>query len=359
MPGSIYGSKPKVFISYRRSDTIAYAGRLRADLAKRFGAEQIFMDFDNIRPGEEFKGAIEKAVRSCDILIAVIGNLWLGEAGKSRLDNPEDYVRQEITAALDRGIPVVPVLVQNAPLPNTEQLPPQLQPLVRRQALEIDDRRWDFDVGLLIKSIESHSPAKSLGRAVAIGSAVLLLTLIIIGVAWKYRGDEGPPDISNKNVNLGAQQSADPELLFRPASDIQSLYDVKNSRVKFSLPLVIKNTSDQEVVIMEIKSELKPLIPSTNSIHLIGFESTLLDQEAKPLKAPINLPKGNNILSYSVVFDLNEALQNQLSSDYMQELTVKAISSDKKRYSFKVCFTVGSLSKEITEKMHSNECYEE
>jgi hypothetical protein len=357
---SFSGSKPKIFISYRRSDTIVYAGRLRADLAQRFGAEQVFMDFDNIRPGEEFKEVIERAVRSCDILIAIIGNHWFGgtDGNISRLDDPKDYVRQEIVAALDRRIPVIPILVQNAPLPKTEHLPKQLEPLLRHQALDIGDQRWDYDVGLLIKSIESYSPTKSLRRVVTISSAILLIALMILGVAWNYRGRTAAV-ITNQNATPSPQQTAGTELLFSPANDIQSLFDVEKGHVKFSLPLVVNNTSDQEIVIMEIKSELKPLITYTDPLHLIGFESTLLNQDANPLKAPIKLTKGKNILSYSVVFELNETLRNQLTSDYMQELTVKFISSDKKRFSFKICFTVGGLSEELKEKTHSNECPEE
>ncbi len=103
-----------IFISYRREDSIAYAGRLSDRLADRFGEEQIFMDIDTMKVGLDFVEQIEKAVQSCDVLIAVIGKTWVtgqDEAGHRRLDDPEDFIRVEIQAALARNIPVIPLLV--------------------------------------------------------------------------------------------------------------------------------------------------------------------------------------------------------------------------------------------------------
>src|ERR1043165_3354644 len=105
-----------IFISYRRNDSAGYAGRLFDGLSAHFGEDQIFMDIDYIEPGEDFVQAIETAVGSCEILIALIGPSWLtieNVTGR-RLDNPNDFVRLEIVAALARGIRVIPVLVQGA-----------------------------------------------------------------------------------------------------------------------------------------------------------------------------------------------------------------------------------------------------
>ena len=109
-----------IFISYRREDSIAYAGRLFDRLADCFGEERIFMDIDTMKVGLDFVEQIEEAVQSCDVLIAVIGKGWANiqdEEGHRRLDNPEDFVRVEIQAALERDIPVVPLLVGGAGMP--------------------------------------------------------------------------------------------------------------------------------------------------------------------------------------------------------------------------------------------------
>jgi hypothetical protein len=147
-----------VFISYRREDSAGHAGRLFDRISNHFGNRiKIFMDIDSIAPGEDFISVIESAVGSCDVLVAVLGRDWLNitdEAGKRRLDNPNDFVRVEIATALNRNVRVIPVLVQDATMPRQEQLPEPLAKLSRRNALELSDARWQYDVDQLIKTIE-------------------------------------------------------------------------------------------------------------------------------------------------------------------------------------------------------------
>jgi len=117
------------------------------------------MDVDSIGPGEDFINVIETAVGKCEILIAVIGRDWLtitDETGKRRLDNPEDFNRVEIAAALNRNIRVIPVLVQDAEMPRRDQLPEALAGLSRRNAIELSDARWKYDVDRLIKVIQEQ-----------------------------------------------------------------------------------------------------------------------------------------------------------------------------------------------------------
>ncbi len=87
------------------------------------------------------------------MLLAVVGRYWLTvtdeKTGKRRLDNPNDYVRIEIATALQRNIRVIPLLVNRATMPHDDELPDNLKPLARRNALEITDQRWDYDVGNL------------------------------------------------------------------------------------------------------------------------------------------------------------------------------------------------------------------
>jgi TIR domain-containing protein len=145
-----------IFVSYRRDDSSGHAGRLFDNLAKHFGQDQIFMDIDTIEPGEDFVTVIENAVGSCEILIVMIGRHWLSQPGEStrRLDNPNDFVRLEIAAALKRNVRVIPVLVQRATMPRPEDLPENIELLSRRNAIELSDSRWQHDVGELIKAVE-------------------------------------------------------------------------------------------------------------------------------------------------------------------------------------------------------------
>ena len=147
----------KIFISYRRDDSAGYVGRLVRDLNEIFGPEQIFQDIQAIEAGEDFVEAIDRAVGACVVLLVLIGSRWLSATDGTetrRLDDPHDFVRLEISSALRRSIRVIPVLVQGATMPTTQDLPEELRSLVRRQAHEISDKRWDYDVGKLIESLE-------------------------------------------------------------------------------------------------------------------------------------------------------------------------------------------------------------
>ncbi|MCA9423151.1 MAG: TIR domain-containing protein [Nitrospira sp.] len=148
-----------IFISYRREDSIAYAGRLSDLLIDRFGEERIFMDIDTMKVGLDFVEQIEKAVQSCHVLIAVIGKTWVNiqdEEGKRRLDNPEDFVRVEIQTALERNILVIPLLVGGAGMPKATDLPDPIAKLARRHAMNMSDERFRADATRLIEQISEY-----------------------------------------------------------------------------------------------------------------------------------------------------------------------------------------------------------
>lgn len=143
-----------IFISYRHKDSKAYAGRIFDRLKERFGDDHVFMDIAGIVPGSDFVESIEKALGSCDALLAVIGKQWASISdtnGRRRLDDPQDFIRLELTTALREKIRVIPVLVDNAGMPTAEDLPEGLKNLARRQAIELTDKRWDFDTEQLIE----------------------------------------------------------------------------------------------------------------------------------------------------------------------------------------------------------------
>jgi hypothetical protein len=161
------------------------------------------MDIGDIGAGEVFAEVIEKSVKSCDVLIAIIGKQWLTvtDAGGRRLDNPQDFVRLEITNALKLNIPVIPVLVQGAVIPRPEDLPGELEALARRQALDVSDSRWDYDLKRLIKRLYEIIPED--------GTPLPKVGLIIGGIialsfgAWMLlRGmRQDSPAITNQNMN--------------------------------------------------------------------------------------------------------------------------------------------------------------
>ncbi len=146
----------KIFISYRRDDAAGHAGRLFDRLSAHFGADQIFMDIEQIEAGADFVQAIQEAVGSCEILIALIGRHWLSGENEAerRIDNPNDFVRLEVATALERDVRVIPVLVQGAAMPRPQDLPADLVLLSRRNAIELSNTRWKHDVDGLIATVE-------------------------------------------------------------------------------------------------------------------------------------------------------------------------------------------------------------
>jgi tetratricopeptide (TPR) repeat protein len=155
-------SLPTIFISYRREDASADAGRIRDWLLRQFGEERVFFDVDSIRPGSDFHRELEHALRKSSVFLPVIGRSWLGttsESGIRRLDDPTDFVRVEIGSALARAdILLIPVLVQGAEIPRAEELPPDLQDLVKRQVCRISHEHFGSDMRRLIQVIErAHS----------------------------------------------------------------------------------------------------------------------------------------------------------------------------------------------------------
>jgi hypothetical protein len=115
------------------------------------------MDIDKIEPGVDFTSAIANSLECCDVMLAIIGPRWLGarnQAG-SRIKDEDDWVRLEIATALNRNIRVVPVLVDGGDLPGEDELPADLQPLLKRQAYEISNKRWQYDTEKLIQFLEN------------------------------------------------------------------------------------------------------------------------------------------------------------------------------------------------------------
>lgn len=148
----------QVFISYRRADAQGWAGRLGADLAAAYGDTARFLDFDSIAPGADFRREIERTLADVCIVLVLIGPRWLDlrdAQGRWRLDLPDDLVAAEVELALGSGRPVIPVLLGGAPMPTAASLPSRLRALAARNALELSDSRWTYDLDRLLAAIDA------------------------------------------------------------------------------------------------------------------------------------------------------------------------------------------------------------
>ena len=148
---------PDVFISYRRSDAPAAAGRIAHDLAEHFGQRRVFLDIQDIAPSRAWDQSIEGAITRCKAGVIVIGRRWLAADpvdGKPRLFRDDDVVRSEINRLINEKKAVFPVLVESATLPEVSDLPEDMRSLLRRQATSIDNAGWEVTMARLIREVE-------------------------------------------------------------------------------------------------------------------------------------------------------------------------------------------------------------
>jgi hypothetical protein len=178
----------KIFINYRREDSIDAAGRLHDRLAQTFGHKNIFMDVEDIPAGVDFAKYLSDQVAASQMFLAIIGPTWLGakdESGGRRIDDPDDFVAIEITAALARNIRVIPVLVDGASMPKAGELPDPLKALARRQAVDVGHFHFGRDAEALVERLrealngQSGSLRPRRGTSVAVaGAAAAALFLV-------------------------------------------------------------------------------------------------------------------------------------------------------------------------------------
>lgn len=168
---------PGIFISYRRKDTSGHAGHLKADLNRRFGSPNVFMDVDSIPGGVPYEDPINHFLDSCHVSLVLIGEQWLGPTGgqqeaagpsgepKTRIDDNEDWVRKEVAAALERSdVKVVPVLVEESRFPDAAELPAEISSLPKIQYCRLRNSQWAYDFDRICEIVESAGSESRLSR---------------------------------------------------------------------------------------------------------------------------------------------------------------------------------------------------
>jgi TIR domain len=215
---------PGVFISYRRRDTDGHAGRLAEDLRARYGDEQVFIDVDSIEGGVDFEKRIEHALDVADVAFVLIGDEWLGrrDGAPPRIQDPDDWVRREVSTMLRRSdVVVVPVLVEGAPLPSADDLPPDLARLPRLQTSDLSTRGWSYQLPALCELVERSAPQvaggpvrrilgrQSRGTMVALTAAVIAAAVAVVAlVANGGGGGDGGSQASCENRAIPASSRA-------------------------------------------------------------------------------------------------------------------------------------------------------
>jgi uncharacterized protein (TIGR02594 family) len=207
---------PRVLISYRRADSLAITGRIFDRLVSQYGKAAIYRDIDNIPLGADFRTDIDKALKESDVLLVIIGHKWLSASkdGRRRIDDENDQVRVEVETALERGIPVIPVLVDQAKMPAPQRLPATLKGFTFRNAVEIDSGP-DFDPHvqrLLRKLDEIVAPRRKIPWRALAGAAALAVLCLGVSIAWFKWSTQAPyPWIAVAQKEVGQREIAGPE----------------------------------------------------------------------------------------------------------------------------------------------------
>lgn len=212
----------RIFISYRRGDSAGHTGRLLDSLEARFGSENLFRDIEDLEVGVDFPDALERALAECDVMLVMIGREWASAAGPKgrRLDLPDDFVRMEVASALARAnVTVIPVLVNEGGIPEAEDLPEDLRPLTRKNAIELSDTRWDYDVSRLSETLgrlldlpdgnaapEPPTPKSEGGHGLRnLALAAMAIVAVVVGLAL-FSGPD--PEVTTGGISGGDTHDA-------------------------------------------------------------------------------------------------------------------------------------------------------
>jgi len=216
----------RIFINYRRDDVKAEAARLHDRLAAVFGASNVFMDVDNLLPGERFDRKLKAALAETDVFLAVIGPRWMELLNARAASGERDYVCEEIAGALAKEIAVIPVLVDRAPLPLAADLPEDIRDLVLHQKHDIVHESFGRDAAALIEAINGGGrirgepvavPWKAIAAATFVAAGALL-----IAQPWAKR----TPMVSEPKI-VEQVKPAQPKPALQPREEMDARRDAE------------------------------------------------------------------------------------------------------------------------------------
>lgn len=218
---------PRIFVSYRREDSAANARLLYERLSDKFGASRVFMDVEDIDPGDEWKRRLDAEIERATHVLVLMGPRWLSAADATgrRLDNPQDNVRWEVSESLRRGKRVIPVLVDQAALPSAGDLPEALRALADKNFFALGHLGFDRDAEALIEALSGEVPPAVQLRLMR--AALLVVPLVAAGALALARLDVFGIDARAASLTMALGDAAfesaiNPNLLLiglQPADD--------------------------------------------------------------------------------------------------------------------------------------------
>jgi hypothetical protein len=209
-----------VFVNYRVKDDPLGAASIHDMLARRFGADRVFRDKVSMKPGEHYPKSLRAALEEADVLVAVIGPRWndLDDDGQLLIQRDRDWVRWEIARAIQRGIPIVPVLLrdtpENATPPDRAILPASISELANLQTLEVSQKRLGEDLDRLadrlVELVPSLAPGRRIRRVVLAAGGLLAAGGAVVGVLAAFN-EPGPAAAGPGSTTPPAPSSTAPD----------------------------------------------------------------------------------------------------------------------------------------------------
>ncbi len=208
----------RIFLSYRRSDSQDATARLADRLAALPGIKSVFLDVESIAAGEAFPVRLQSAMAEADVCLVLIGKDWLGQTdngGNFRIAADGDFVRMEVAEALSLNKRVIPVLLGDAVMPNREQLPENLHPMLERNALFLRHMSFNQDVEILSDAILHNEAGGRLGKRrrltlagisarILAGLAMAIILLLVIGlISFAVSGGRSLETLLGGRAGLG------------------------------------------------------------------------------------------------------------------------------------------------------------
>lgn len=333
-PGRKRRHRSSIFVCYRRGDSGAYAGRMYDLLAAHFGGSNVFMDLDGIAPGEDFAGAIDDALQSCRVVIPVIGTKWLtvtDESGRRRLDDPKDFVRAEIAAALRRDpkVLVIPALVDGAEMPSDKDLPEDIKSLSKRNALVLTDLRWRRDVGELITAIDAVMPRNRYKRPLKVGSAAVLgvcfILLLVLGLM---------------------QWMNQPSTRMPVPPHVAWAYDPDRQTLELQFTLEVINTADEDVDFLAVLGTLEAATKPPSTLGQFDLADLRCSENGQPGPERLHVAqKARRSLRCSPVVNLRREVHTSLGDVTPLRFTVELKSETQQAVPpLYFCFTLAPNS---------------
>jgi uncharacterized protein (TIGR02145 family) len=281
----------KIFINYRREDEANMVFAIANALMSEFGVENVFYDRQAIKAGTEFPREIDQALESCRIFIPVIGRKWLEIMNKRQALDEKDYVLDEIVHAMDKGVIVLPILIDDTPMPSEKDLPPDVSALSRINAINItsDPKRLPSDIRMLIAELnvifsrtrkyyrttrKGRSRKRVLKIAGWIAGAAILVTAGVFATTTFLRNQRTEPDSSMVQEEIMQEQ-------------VPSIAETEEAKEQLE-PAADQGRSTEEKHTEAVRVQTEP--------QRVETKPNQVESEPQPSKATATAPKADQVV---------------------------------------------------------------